>query len=142
MPRGRSLLAGTGSPPRCRLPKRHSQGETSMKTPFRPPWASLGGRKSVPAAVPGASLEAKAAGGFVIVAGDGAARWSGRSYGALSRTGFMRNPIAHRAVRMVAEAAASAPWLAYDGERELAGHAVLALLAQPNGRQAGPDFFE
>src|SRR5690606_31141243 len=114
----------------------------SMKTPFRPPWAFLGGRKSVPAAAPGASIEAKSAGGCGIVAGDGAARWSGRSYGALSRAGFMRNPVAHRAVRMVAEAAASVPWLAYDSETELARHAALALLAQPNGRQAGPDFFE
>jgi HK97 family phage portal protein len=43
---------------------------------------------------------------------------------------------------MVAEAAASVPWLAYDGEAEHPGHPVLALLARPNGRQAGPDFFE
>ena len=115
-----------------------------MKSPFRLPWTTAGMRRRVPEAqtVEAKAIEAKSAGGFVIVAGDGTARWSGRSYGALSRTGFMRNPIAHRAVRMVAEAAASVPWLAYDGEAEHPGHPVLALLARPNGRQAGPDFFE
>lgn len=110
-----------------------------MKSPFRLPWATTGGRTAVSA---NRTTEAKAAGGFAIVAGDGAARWSGRSYGALSRAGFMKNPIAHRAVRLVAEAAASVPWLGYDGETELTEHPALALLAQPNGRQAGPDFFE
>nr|CAD6421104.1 phage portal protein [Rhizobium sp. Q54] len=87
-------------------------------------------------------VEAKAAGGFAIFASDGAARWSGRSYGALARAGFMRNPVAHRAVRLVAEAAASVPWLAYEGDAEASGHPALPLLAQPNARQAGPDFFE
>ena len=110
-----------------------------MKSPFRLPWGFPGGRDGARAA---AGTETKSSAGFAIVAGDGAARWSGRSYGALSRTGFMRNPVAHRAVRMVAEAAASVPWLAYGGETELADHPALALLAQPNGRQAGPDFFE
>ena len=110
-----------------------------MKSPFRLPWGFPGGREGVRAAV---GTETKSSVGFAIVAGDGAARWSGRSYGALSRTGFMRNPVAHRAVRMVAEAAASVPFLAYDGETELSDHPALALLAQPNGRQAGPDFFE
>nr|WP_245515385.1 phage portal protein [Rhizobium deserti] len=80
--------------------------------------------------------------GFAIVAAEGAAHWSGRSYAALSRTGFMKNPIAHRAIRMVAEAAASVPWLAYSGTVEMADHPALALLARPNARQGGPDFFE
>ena len=113
-----------------------------MRSPFRLPWVSTGGARGVSSQPPGAAaVEAKAA-GFAIVAGDGVAHWSGRSYGALSRAGFMKNPVAHRAVRLVAEAAASVPWLAYDGDAELADHPALALLAQPNGRQAGPDFFE
>ena len=29
----------------------------------------------------------------------------------------MRNPVVHRAVRLIAEAAAAVPWLLYDGER-------------------------
>jgi HK97 family phage portal protein len=92
------------------------------------------------------ALESKAgaalAQGFAIVAGEGAAHWSGRSYAALSRTGFMRNPIAHRAIRMIAEAAATVPWLAYRGTSEMPDHPALTLLARPNARQGGPDFFE
>lgn len=103
------------------------------------PWATAEGRKRVAAS---AGVEAKAAGGFAIFAGEGIAHWSGRSYGGLARTGFMKNPVAHRAVRLVAETAASVPWLAYIGDTEMSGHEALALLAQPNARQAGPDFFE
>nr|WP_316653288.1 phage portal protein [uncultured Gellertiella sp.] len=70
------------------------------------------------------------------------AGWPGRDYAGLARHGFMRNPVAHRAVRLVAEAAANVPLLLYEGERELSGHPVLALLQRPNPRQAGPDFLE
>ena len=110
-----------------------------MKSPFRLPWATAAGRGRM--AEPQA-VEAKASGGFALVAGDGIAHWSGRSYGGLARAGFMKNPVAHRAVRLVAEAAASVPWLAYEGEAEVTAHSGLTLLAQPNARQAGPDFFE
>lgn len=82
------------------------------------------------------------ASGFAIVAGEGAAQWSGRSYAALARAGFMRNPVAYRAMRMIAEAAAAVPWLAYEGKDEVADHPVLALLLRPNGRQGGADFLE
>ena len=54
----------------------------------------------------------------------------------------MKNPVAYRAVRMIAEAAAAVPWLAYDGATELFEHPALALLARPNARQGGPDFLE
>jgi len=82
------------------------------------------------------------AGAFAVMAGEGAAQWSGRSYAALSRTGFMKNPVAYRCIRMIAEAAAAVPWLAYEGREELADHPAVALLKRPNGRQSGPDFFE
>ncbi|KIQ01936.1 portal protein [Agrobacterium tumefaciens] len=87
--------------------------------------------------------EEKAAGGFLVLSGEtGRAHWSGRGYQALSREGFMRNPVAHRAARMVAEAAASVSWLLYEGDREIGEHALLRLLARPNGQMSGPDFFE
>ena len=54
----------------------------------------------------------------------------------------MRNPVAHRAVRMIAEAAAAVPWLVYEGEDELADDAVAGLLARPNARMGGNEFFE
>ncbi|WP_246617476.1 phage portal protein [Rhizobium populisoli] len=87
-------------------------------------------------------MAASLASGFAIVSGEGAAHWSGRSYAALARTGFMRNPVAYRAMRMVAEAAAAVPWLIYDGTVEVVDHPLSALLARPNARQGGPDFFE
>ena len=43
---------------------------------------------------------------------------------AMAREGFMRNPVAHRATRMIAEAAASVPWLVFDGGREQERHPV------------------
>jgi HK97 family phage portal protein len=41
---------------------------------------------------------------------------------------------------MIAEAAASVPWLLYEGAAELDDHPLLALLARPNRRQAGVEF--
>jgi len=88
-----------------------------------------------------APAETKASGFFTLTA-EGRAHWSSRSYASLSREGFMKNPIAHRAVRMIAEAAASVPWLAYEGESERPGDTRLTLLSRPNRRMAGTDFFE
>ena len=106
-----------------------------MKRDFRLPW-----RRAKPP-VPEQKAMSVAA-GFCVLSGEGGAHWSGRSYGALSRTGFMANPVVHRALRLVAEASASVPWLAYEGAREVSEHPALSLLARPNQRQSGPDFFE
>src|SRR5690606_5136314 len=86
--------------------------------------------------------ETKAATGFITLTAEGRAHWSARSYAALAREGYMRNPVAHRAVRMIAEAAASVPWLLYEGEAERPDDPLLALLARPNGRMAGVEFLE
>ncbi len=80
--------------------------------------------------------------GLSVFSVEGGAHWSGRSYASLSQAGYMKNPVVHRALRMVAEASASVPWLAYADDHEVPGHAALALLARPNPRQGGPDFFE
>ncbi len=82
------------------------------------------------------------AGGFVALHREAEARWSQRDYAALGREGFMRNPVAHRAVRLVAEAAGAVPWLLYEGAREHDTHPVLDLMARPNQRQAGSSFME
>jgi HK97 family phage portal protein len=114
-----------------------------MKSPFHLPWFSAGRRKAVPAGEPAETkMAAGFAAGFAIVSGEGSAHWSGRSYAALARAGFMRNPVAYRAMRMIAEAAAAVPWLVYEDTVEVADHPVAALLARPNVRQGGPDFFE
>ncbi|MCO5730912.1 phage portal protein [Rhizobium sp. SSA_523] len=80
--------------------------------------------------------------GLSVLAGSAGGGWSGRSYAALAQTGFMRNPVAHRAVTMLAQSCACVPWLCYRGARERPDHPILSLLARPNPRQSGPDFFE
>ena len=91
-----------------------------------------------------ASPERKEAGGigFVALHGQAAAHWTRRDYGALAREGYMKNPIVHRSVRMIAEAAAAVPWLLYQGVTEHDAHPLLKLLARPNRRMAGAAFLE
>lgn len=69
-------------------------------------------------------------------------RWTPRDYHALAREGYAKNPVAFRAVRMIAEAAANIPLLLYEGAREHDEHPLLALLARPNPRQTGADLIE
>lgn len=72
----------------------------------------------------------------------GQPRWTPRDYASLAREGFQRNAVVYRAVRTVAEAAASVPLLLFEDGREAPSHPLLDLLAQPNPRQAGPTFLE
>jgi HK97 family phage portal protein len=97
------------------------------------PWKRDGG-----VAVP----ERKSGVGFVALHAAGEARWTRRDYAALAREGFMRNPVAHRSVRLIAETAAAIPWLLYEDATELDTHPLLDLLARPNQRQAGASFME
>lgn len=105
-----------------------------MKMPFRLPWRRPAAQSSV--------AETKAIGGLSLVAAEGRAQWTGRSYASLSREGFMKNPVAHRTVRLIAEAAAAVPWLLAGAGGELAAHPALKLMEKPNARMGGPDFFE
>ena len=68
--------------------------------------------------------------------------WTPRNLADLAREGYQRNPVVHRAVRMVAEAAASVPLYATDGEAERPDHPVLALLSRPNPRDGAAAFLE
>jgi HK97 family phage portal protein len=68
--------------------------------------------------------------------------WSNRDYATLAREGVMANAIAYRCVRVIAEAAASVPWLLYEGDIEEESHPLLALLANPNGWESGTALFE
>ncbi len=68
--------------------------------------------------------------------------WTPRDYASLAREGYSKNPIVYRAVRMIAEAAASAPWLLYEGEQELDTHPLLALMRRPNPAQSGAGLME
>jgi HK97 family phage portal protein len=72
----------------------------------------------------------------------GAPTWTPRDPAAFAREGFMQNAIVYRAVRMIAEAAASVPLLLYAGDEEIAEHPLLALLARPNATSSTPDLLE
>src|SRR5512147_1583241 len=65
--------------------------------------------------------------------------WTPRDLSALAREGFAKNAIVYRAVRMIAEAAASVPLFLFEGEREVDTHPLLKLIAKPNPMQCGPD---
>ena len=68
--------------------------------------------------------------------------WTPCNYAALAAEGFAGNPIGYRAVRMIAEAASSIPWLAYVDGTEVTDHPALGLLARPNPGQPGREFLE
>jgi HK97 family phage portal protein len=78
----------------------------------------------------------------------GAPRWSARDFHAAAREGVMKNAVTYRCVRMIAEGAASVPWLLYEGgrggagEREVESHPLLSLLASPNPMEEGSALFE
>ena len=93
---------------------------------------------------PEVKLERKsgAGGGLLALSLGATARWGGRDTAALARSGVMRNAIAYACVRKIATAAASVPWLLYEGARELESHPLLALLARPNPQEDGASLFE
>ena len=72
----------------------------------------------------------------------GRARWTPRDYAALAREGYLRNAIVHRAVRLIAENAASCCYLVFEGAQEREAHPLGSLLARPNPRQDGAAFLE
>jgi HK97 family phage portal protein len=68
--------------------------------------------------------------------------WTPRNYQALAREGFSGNAVGYRCVRMIAEAAASIPWLLYEGEAEISDHPILDLLMRPNPGMSGQTMLE
>ncbi len=86
--------------------------------------------------------KASRAGPAVAFYHGGRALWTPRDYAALAREGYQRNPIVHRAVRLIAEAAASMPLTLIEGGREVIDHPLLDLLRRPNPREGGARFME
>jgi HK97 family phage portal protein len=68
--------------------------------------------------------------------------WTPRDYERMTRAGFARNAVAYRCVRMIAESAASVPWVLFDGESEVTAHPLLDLLARPNPAETGAGLME
>jgi HK97 family phage portal protein len=91
-----------------------------------------------------AAPEAKASRTAQVLAFEcgGRARWTPRDYAALAREGYLCNAIVHRAVRLIAENAASCGYLVFEGAQERDAHPLAQLLARPNPRQDGIAFCE
>jgi HK97 family phage portal protein len=86
--------------------------------------------------------KASRTGALLALFTEGRARWTPRDYAALAREGYQKNPVAYRAVRMIAEAIAGLPLVLMREGRELDAHPLLDLLARPNPRQTGADLLE
>lgn len=102
------------------------------------------GRRNTPVSAmkSDAPHQTKMANGFVALHMERGASWIARDYISLAREGFMRNPVAHRCVRMIAEAASSVPWLLYEGATEHETHPLLDLIGRPQAGLDGATFFE
>lgn len=72
----------------------------------------------------------------------GLGRWSPRDTTELTRAGYERNAIVYRCVRMIAEAAASVPWLVHEDDAEQPGHPLVSLLAAPAPGLSQPELLE
>jgi HK97 family phage portal protein len=68
--------------------------------------------------------------------------WTPRDYASFAREGFAQNAVVYRAVRMIAEAAASVPLLLYEGDAEITTHPLLDLIARPSPVSSAPDLLE
>ena len=88
--------------------------------------------------------EAKASAVAPLIALDGNRQpvWAPRDYATFAREGMMQNPVAYRAVRMIAEAAASVPLLLYDRDSEIERHWLIDVLARPAPGQISVDLLE
>ena len=84
-------------------------------------------------------LGRKAAGRTLALGFGTGASWSPRGYAAFATEGYARNAVAHRCVRLVAEAVAATSFKAGEGR---AGEAALALLTAPNPDQSGPELID
>ncbi|WP_343313896.1 phage portal protein [Brucella sp. BE17] len=102
------------------------------------------GRKSASRASSRAdkTREMKMTNGFVALHVERNASWIARDYSTLAREGFMRNPVAHRCVRLIADAASSVSWLLYEGVTEHETHPLLELVTQPQFGLDGNSFLE
>lgn len=87
-------------------------------------------------------LKASRAAPLVALISAGRPRWTPRDYAALAGEGYLRNAVAHRCVRMIAEGAAQVRFSLMEGAQEHAEHPLLDLIARPNARATGGGLVE
>jgi HK97 family phage portal protein len=94
------------------------------------------------AAAPAREMKDSRAAKLLAMHALGLPQWTSRNAAAMTREGYERNAVCHRCVRMVAEAAASVPWLVYEGREEIEDHPLLALIERPNPADTSVSFIE
>lgn len=72
----------------------------------------------------------------------GSARWMNRDYIKFADEAYIKNVIAHRAINMIAHAAASVPFKLYKNNLEVQQHKILSVLKNPNPSMSGKEFLE
>lgn len=87
-------------------------------------------------------VEAKTAQSLIAVHLGGRAQWTPRDYGALAREGYQRNAIVYRCIRMISEAAASAPLCVMRGGQCEPGDPAAKLLENPHPHQSASELME
>lgn len=75
------------------------------------------------------------------------ANWMMRDYEKFAEEAYIKNVIAHRAISMISQAAASVPFKLFStssrkGKKMLDQHPILSLLKKPNPMQSGKEFLE
>ncbi len=79
---------------------------------------------------------------FLALQARGMPVWAPRGYHGFAREGYQKNPVVHRCVRLIAEAAASVPLKVKHAGEISEECPVSRLLEQPNPDQSGPEFLE
>jgi HK97 family phage portal protein len=130
-----------GGSPRAPSTPREFPSPSRWKRAFGTTWGGVRGGGNPKSA---AALAAKGSLTGPLIAYDAPRQpvWAPRDYAAFAREGFAQNAIVYRAVRMVAEAAASVPLLLYEGDEEIIEHPLLDLIARPNPVSSAPDLLE
>jgi len=95
-----------------------------------------------PIFLPKIETKKSAVGGLFAFHHQGQPVWTPRDYSALAQEGFIKNAVAYRCVRMIAETAASVKWRVIEEGLEQTEHPLLELLAMPNPVQGGSDLME
>jgi HK97 family phage portal protein len=89
----------------------------------------------------GPAPEVKSAPPLIALSLVGSPRWQSHDFSNLARFGAMQNAVAYRCIRMIAESAASVPWLLYEGDTEVESHPLRTLLQNPNPQEDGVELF-
>ena len=79
---------------------------------------------------------------LIALSGLGRPLWSARDSTELTQIAYMKNAVAYRCIRMIAEGAASLDYDVFHDSDELDDHPLRTLMKTPNPRQTGGDLFE